>query len=63
MHAKWTSLQRLGEEVGTHVLSLTISDYYITRIDPVFDEEVPQIEMSVRFELDCLPFFANKILL
>jgi hypothetical protein len=33
-----------GEEINAHV-SLTISDYAITRIDLILDEEVPQVEM------------------
>jgi hypothetical protein len=40
MKSRWAVL-KLGEEISTHVVSLTILDHYVARVDLILDEEVP----------------------
>jgi hypothetical protein len=43
--AKETTLKCLGEEVRMHVLSWTIADNNVARIDPALFEKMPEVNM------------------
>jgi hypothetical protein len=45
MFVERATLKRIGEEISTHVVSLTISDHNVAKVDLILDEEVPKVEM------------------